>query len=110
ALTVFAPKVTHGSLTSGFKDAKSRKRAPSLLGAFDKRCWCNTEFSTLLTGRPEQVTPVLGTLTAAFDGELPAAFGNVVEQDSPILELKSRFSILGCITPAVRQQHARLLS
>jgi hypothetical protein len=110
-LTVFAPKITLGSLTSGFKDTKSGKRAPALLKEFDGRCWCNTEFSTLLTGDSKSVGPILGVLTAAFDGELRAAFGNVTEQqDSPILELESRFSLIGCITPQVRQQHARLLS
>src|SRR5215470_5097989 len=110
-LTVFAPKITLGSLTSGFKDTKTRKRAPALLKEFNDRCWCNTEFSTLLTGDSKSVATILGVLTAAFDGDLRAAFGNVTEQaDSPILELTSRFSLLGCITPQVRQQHARLLS
>jgi len=110
-LTVFAPKITLGSLTSGFKDAKTSRRAPALLKEFDSRCWCNTEFSTLLTGDSKSVAPILGLLTAAFDGDLRAAFGNVTEQkESAILELKSRFSLLGCITPQVRQKHAHLLS
>ncbi len=109
-LAVFVPKITIGSLTSGFKDSKSGKRAPALLKEFHTRCWCNTEFSTLLTGRPESVAPVLGVLTAAFDGDLSAAFGNVVEQGSPILRVESRFSLLGCITPKVRQDHAQLIS
>ena len=45
------PKLTPGSLTGGYKDDKTRRRGASLLTAFDTRCWCNTEFSTLLTGR-----------------------------------------------------------
>jgi hypothetical protein len=110
-LTVFAPKITLGSLTSGFKDSRTSKRAPALLKEFNDRCWCNTEFSTLLTGDSKSVAPILGSLTAAFDGDFRAAFGNVTEQkDSSILDLKSRFSLLGCITPQVRQQHAKLLS
>src|SRR2546422_129679 len=112
-VTVFVPRITLGSMTSGYKDPRTGKRAPALLTEFHTRCWCNTEFSTLLTGRPEQVAPILGVLTAAFDGDFAAAFGNVTEhgeQGSPILHLESRFSLLGCITPEGRQQHTDLLS
>lgn len=109
-LAVFVPKFTFGSLTGGYKEPRGNKRAPALLKVFDTCCWVNTEFSTLLTGRTETVAPILGVLTAAFDGDLPAAFGNVTEQDSPVLQLKSRFSILGCITPKVREHHTKLLS
>jgi len=108
-LSVFATRVTLGSLSGGFKDSKGR-RAPALLKEFDTRCWCNTELGALLSGDPKTVKATLGLMTAAFDGELPSALGNLTEQSSAVLDLTCRFSLIGCVTPAVRQEHAGLMA
>jgi len=112
ALTVFVEKVSYASLTQGYAQRVGNKvkRAAPLLRAFHRCCWVNPEFSTLLGSRPENAVPILSTLTAAFDGKLESSFGNVTEQGSPVLVTERRFSLLGCITPAVRHKHADLLA
>jgi hypothetical protein len=96
--------MTSGALASGHKDHQGNK-AESLLPRLNGKCFLMGEMSALLSQRSEVVQQFLGDLCEIFDGDYNKWTGTV-----GVLSIKSRFSLLGCITPMALRQHREYMN
>jgi hypothetical protein len=103
----FLDSITANSFLSGYMDVQGRRKDPKeqLLNKMNGKTVVFKDLTTLLSGRDEQVKAVLGSLQSIYDGEYAKAVGT-----SDVLQSKSTFSIVACVTPECIHRHHQYMA
>lgn len=113
-LCIKGPKILHvdaltdNALSSGYVPAKGQQRKPDLLRQIEQSgavCLVIKDMTTLFSLKDDRVKKLLGELQSIYDGEYAKATGTL-----GVLKYKTRFAIIGCITPLSLTKHHRYMS
>ncbi len=96
--------LTENSFISGFMSPDGRS-PQDLLAELDGQCLTIKDLNALFSQHPDKVAKVLGDLTAIYDGEFAKWTGTRGD-----VRYKTRFSLIGCVTPLALAQHHRYMS
>ena len=99
----FVDNVTENSFLSGYVE-KGKGLEKQFLDELNGKTWVVKEFTALLSMHDDKVRKVLGDLTAIYDGEYSKQTGT-----RGLLQSKSQFSMVACITPKCIRDHQRYM-
>jgi hypothetical protein len=99
----FVDNVTENSFLSGYVE-RGKGVEKQFLDELDGKTWVVKELTALLSMHDDKVRKVLGDLTAIYDGEYSKQTGT-----RGLLQSKSRFSMVACITPKCIRDHQRYM-
>jgi hypothetical protein len=96
--------LTPASFASAYAPSSGTKVKP-LLDVVNERCLLIKDLTTMLTQKADKVRELLGMLLSIYDGNFEKATGTM-----DVIVIKSRFSMLGCITSGALEDHQRYMS
>ena len=99
----FVDNVTENSFLSGYVE-KGKGLEKQFLDELNGKTWVVKELTALLSMHDDKVRKVLGDLTAIYDGEYSKQTGT-----RGLLQSKSQFSMVACITPKCIRDHQRYM-
>lgn len=97
--------LTENCFVTGYVDPKSGASPKDFLPELQGKCLIIKDLTTLFSEREDKVKKILGDLQSLYDGEYTKATGT-----RGTIGYASKFSILGCITPAALVRHHTYMS
>lgn len=100
----FLDTMTSNPFASGYVAPKGHKSF-DLLSELDAKCLIIRDMTTMFSLADETLKKLLGELVAIYDAEFAK-----YSPTKGLQEFNAQFSLLGCITPAALDRHARYLA